>query len=119
METTCTARLLLLIIRAYFTRWEAQVVSITSWMSICWTSGPPLLSGALCTDCQESGMSQNQGTDMSLDSGREDCMFWPFMYGDPPAIVVSDFNFVGNASALIKKGAKQSFIDINAFRDIF
>ena len=59
------------------------------------------------------------GTDMSLDSGREDCMFWPFMYGDPPAIVVSDFNFVGNASALIKKGAKQSFIDINAFRDIF
>ena len=43
----------------------------------------------------------------------------PFMYGDPPAIVVSDFNFVGNASALIKKGAKQSFIDINAFRDIF
>ena len=41
------------------------------------------------------------------------------MYGDSPAIVVSDFNFVGNASALIKKGANESFIDVNYFRDIF
>ena len=41
------------------------------------------------------------------------------VYGDPPAIVVSDFNFVGNASALIKKGTNESFIDINDFRDIF
>ena len=39
------------------------------------------------------------------------------MYGDSPAIVVSDFNFVGN-SVLIKKGANESYIDMNDFRDI-
>ena len=37
--------------------------------------------------------------------------------GDSPAIVVSDFNFVGN-SVLIKKGANESYIDMNDFRDI-
>ena len=41
------------------------------------------------------------------------------MYGDSPAFVVSDVNFVDNASALIKKGANESFIDINDFRVIF
>ena len=41
------------------------------------------------------------------------------VYGDQPAIVVSDFNYVGNASALIKKGANESFNDVNDFRDIF
>ena len=41
------------------------------------------------------------------------------VYGDQPAIVVSDFNYVGNASALIKKGANESFNVVNDFRDIF
>ena len=41
------------------------------------------------------------------------------MYGYSPAITVLDFNFVGNASALIKKGANESLIDMNDFRDIF
>ena len=41
------------------------------------------------------------------------------LYGASPAIVVSEFNFVGNASALIKKGANESLIDMNDFRDIF
>ena len=40
------------------------------------------------------------------------------MYGDSPAIVVSDFNFVGYASALRKKGANESFTVTNYFRDI-
>ena len=41
------------------------------------------------------------------------------MHGASPAFVVSEFNFVGSASALIKKGANESFIDMNDFRDIF
>ena len=40
------------------------------------------------------------------------------MYGDSPAIVVSDFNFVGYASTLLKKGANESFTVTNYFRDI-
>ena len=40
------------------------------------------------------------------------------MYGDSPAIVVSDFNFVGYASTLLKKGANESFTVMNYFRDI-
>ena len=40
------------------------------------------------------------------------------MYGDSPAIVVSDFNFVGYASTLLKKGASESFTVTNYFRDI-
>ena len=40
------------------------------------------------------------------------------MYGDSPAIVVTDFNFVGYASALRKKGANESFTVTNYFRDI-
>ena len=41
------------------------------------------------------------------------------VYGYSPAVVVSDLNFVGNASALINKGANKSFIDMNDFRDMF
>ena len=40
------------------------------------------------------------------------------LYGDSPAIVVSDFNFVGYASTLLKKGANESFTVTNYFRDI-
>ena len=40
------------------------------------------------------------------------------MYGDSPAIVVTDFNFVGYASTLLKKGANESFTVTNYFRDI-
>ena len=40
------------------------------------------------------------------------------LYGDSPAIVVSDFNFVGYASTLLKKGANESFTVMNYFRDI-
>ena len=40
------------------------------------------------------------------------------MYGDSSAIVVSDFNFVGYASTLLKKGANESFTVTNYFRDI-
>ena len=41
------------------------------------------------------------------------------VYGYSPAIAVSDYNFVGTASALIKKGANESLTDMNDFRDIF
>ena len=40
------------------------------------------------------------------------------MYGYEPAIFNSDFNFVGYASTLLKKGANESFTVTNYFRDI-
>ena len=41
------------------------------------------------------------------------------LYGYLQAFIVSDFNFVGDASTLIKKGSSESIIDINDFREIF
>ena len=40
------------------------------------------------------------------------------MYGYEPATINSDFNFVGYASTLLKKGANESFTVTNYFRDI-
>ena len=40
------------------------------------------------------------------------------MYGSKSAITDSDFNFVGYASTLLKKGANESFTVTNYFRDI-
>ena len=36
-----------------------------------------------------------------------------------PAFIVSDFNFVVDASTFIKKDSSESIIDINDFREIF
>ena len=41
------------------------------------------------------------------------------LYGYLPAFIVSDFNFVGDASTLLKKGSSEFVIfDINDSRDI-
>ena len=40
------------------------------------------------------------------------------MYGYEPAIIDSNFHFVGYASTLLKKGANESFTVTNYFRDI-
>ena len=40
------------------------------------------------------------------------------MYGYEPAIIDSDFNFVGYASTLLEKGANESFTVTNYFRYI-
>ena len=41
------------------------------------------------------------------------------LYGYLPAFILSDFNFVVDASTLIKKDSSGSIIDINDFREIF